>query len=145
MLFIDIYCRTAVGSPDAKDTLERQEATCRVYCEANGLTVAAVHHEIAAGITYQQREKLNLVRRRYYRGEIEGLVVSDLDRLSRSLVHLTILIGEFDDYGVTLHCAWEPLDSTVQGRIARLMTEFIAEVAREMALEPPLPGLDNSF
>jgi Resolvase, N terminal domain/Recombinase zinc beta ribbon domain len=122
MPLVGIYTRRATDGPDTQAHLERQEAACRVYCEANGLTVAAIHHEIAAGTTYQRRDKLNLVRRRYYHGEIEGIVVSDIDRLSRSLVHLVILIGEFDDYGVTLHCAREPLESTVQGRIVRLMT-----------------------
>jgi DNA invertase Pin-like site-specific DNA recombinase len=131
--FVDIYCRTARDGPDAQASLERQETACRAYCTANSLTVASVHHEVASGVTYQQREKLNLVRSRYHRGDIAGLVVSNLDRLSRSLVHLVILVSEMDDYGVVLHCANAPLEASLDGKLLRFMVDFFGDMEREMA------------
>jgi DNA invertase Pin-like site-specific DNA recombinase len=144
MPLVDIYCRTASDSADSQANLERQETACRAYCEANGLTVTTVHHEVASGAAYQQREMLNLLRRRYQSGNVEGVVLSGLDRLSRSQIHLVILVSEMEEYGVALHCADEPLDSSLDGKFLRFMTDFFTGMEREMALEPPLPGPDYS-
>jgi DNA invertase Pin-like site-specific DNA recombinase len=142
MPIVDIYCRTATDGPETKNSLDRQEAVCRVYCEAHGLTVDTVHREIAAGSTYQHRNKLNLMRGRYLGDNIESVVVSELDRLSRSPVHLAILLREMEEYDVTLHCAGEPLDHAINGKLVRFILDFIAAIEREVALEPQLPEPD---
>lgn len=56
---------------------------------------------------YRERPSLSQMRQRIRDGEIQGVVVTTIDRLSRSQVHLTILMEEMGQYNVTLHSASE--------------------------------------
>jgi DNA invertase Pin-like site-specific DNA recombinase len=96
------------------------------------------HREISPGSTYREREQLGLMRRRYRDGRIRGVVVTTLDRLSRDLVHLAILMGEMEKYGITLHSVHEGAGGAFTGDFARLILDFVAEIEREKALDPLL-------
>jgi DNA invertase Pin-like site-specific DNA recombinase len=101
---VDIYCRTATDDSETSANLQAQEATCRAYCEEHGLMIGIVHHEIASGVVYHEREHLSLMRERYCNGHIQGVVISRLDRLSRSQDHIATLMQEMEGRRVTLHC-----------------------------------------
>jgi DNA invertase Pin-like site-specific DNA recombinase len=101
---VDIYTRTATEDAETLTKLEQQETVCRAYCEAHGLTVSLVHREVASGAAYQERERLSLMRSRYRDRLIQGVVVSDLYRLSRSHADLTYLLQEMKTTGITLYC-----------------------------------------
>ncbi len=137
MQVVDIYCRTATDEPETPTKLERQEAVCRAYCQEHALTVGMVYQEVSSGIIYHERKQLSLMRTRYRDGNIQGVVVTTLDRLSRSQAHLVILMEEMEKYGVTLHCMNEQMDDTPLGRFARFIVDFITEIEREKMLEFP--------
>src|SRR6266566_3055070 len=134
---VDIYCRSATDGPETQTKLARQEVACRAYCQEHGLTVGMVHHEVASGVVYRERERLCLMRTRYRDSTIQGVVVTTLDRLSRSQIHLVILVEEMEKYGVTLHCINEQMDNTPIGRFAQFILDFITEVEREKVLDYP--------
>src|SRR5207302_9417732 len=90
----DIYCRTATSSPEDDARLKEQEQICREYCEAQGLTVGLVNYDSLSVLQLRERVALNRMRSRYLDGTIQGVVVTSLDRLSRSSVHLAILVNE---------------------------------------------------
>src|SRR5450755_1542509 len=127
----DIYCRTVANDTETYTKLEQQEIACRAFCEEHGLSVGMVHREVASGITYRERPQLSLLRSRYYQHEIQGLVVTDLHRLSRSQVHLYILMEEIDTYGATLYSVNEQKNGDGVEIFVRTIVNFIAEVEHE--------------
>ncbi len=130
---VDIYCRTATDDPETRTKLEQQEAACRAYCQRQALPIGLTHAEVASVSTYREREQLTRLRRRIRDGHIQGVVVTSLDRLSRSHVHLAILLGEMEAYGVTLHCVSEQPD--IMSKLVRTIYEFVIEVEREKAVD----------
>lgn len=136
---VDIYCRVAVDEPDnfveSSNSLDAQEEACRQYCAENGLTIGMVYQEVFSGIQYRERPMLTKLRMRYRYGETLGVIVTTLNRLSRSQVHLAILMGEMEQYNVTFHTVKEKLDTTLTGKLIREVVALTAEVEREKALE----------
>jgi|SRR5579884_2444162 DNA invertase Pin-like site-specific DNA recombinase len=90
-----IYCRSEDTS-----CLDEREAACCSYCLRNGLTISAVYRERASSL-YRQRLELGGLRQRYREGTVQGVVIAALDRLSRSQLHLVILIGEMAQHDTT--------------------------------------------
>lgn len=95
---VDIYCRSAA---EDGNTLDAQEAACREFAAANGLTVGMVFKEITSGFTIQ-RAKLERLRQRYE--EINGIIILRLTCLSRNTVDLLTLQQEMVEHNVTLYC-----------------------------------------
>jgi DNA invertase Pin-like site-specific DNA recombinase len=95
---VDIYCRVAVDGPDASERLDDQEATCRMYYASHGLSVGVVHRDIWSGMQYRDRPGLTALRERYRQHAIQTVVVTYIDRLSRSLTHLAFLLEEMARY-----------------------------------------------
>jgi site-specific DNA recombinase len=138
-IIVDIYCRAATDDqfdlPDRPNSLENQEKACRAYCEQHDLAVAIVYSEVASGIQYREREQLNLMRRRIRGGEIQGVVVADLRRLSCSQVHLIVLLEEMNRHNVKLYTVNEDMDITLMGRCVLTALALIAEVEQEKSLD----------
>jgi DNA invertase Pin-like site-specific DNA recombinase len=116
---VDIYCRSATDDSETHAKLENQEAACRAYCQENGLIVGMVHHEVASGATYQEREHLSLLRSRYRAQLIEGVVVTYVHRLARNLDLLFALLEEMERYQITLHCVNANIEDTTAIRFLR--------------------------
>jgi DNA invertase Pin-like site-specific DNA recombinase len=127
MTTVDIYCRCATYDLDTFEKLEQQEMSCRDYCNKHELGIGFVHFEVAGGYTYQNRELLQLLRKRYCDGTIQGVVITNFDRLTRNHAHLADLISEMEAHGVKLHCVRENFDDSATGKIVRLIQGFTAE------------------
>ncbi len=134
---VDIYCRTATNDAESRTNLAQQEAACRAYCQECGLTVGDVYHEAASGSTYRDRELLNVIRTRYRIGEAQGVVVTTLDRLSRSHAHLVILLQEMAAHDTAFYCVHDST-SDVTGRIVSLLLDIVTEIDREKAIDASL-------
>jgi len=134
-IVVDLYCRSASSGPEGRTNLEQQEIACRDYCQEHGLSVGMVHHEVTSGMIYRERKQLSLMRRRYRAGHIQGVVVTRPDRLSRSKVHLVVLMQDMEAQGVVLHCVNEDVEDTPTGKFIRLFLGFITEVEREKSLD----------
>jgi DNA invertase Pin-like site-specific DNA recombinase len=134
---VDIYCRSATSDEETKTKLEQQEAACHAYCQECGLTVGRVYHEVASGMIYRDRELLRVMRRRYCSGQIQGVVVATLDRLSRSQIHTVILLQEMAAHNVAFYCVHDDI-SDAYGRIVKLLLDLMAEVECDKALDRSL-------
>ncbi len=119
MTVVDIYCRTAIDGPETDTKLQGQDAACRAYCQENGLVVGMVHHEVASGTTYQEREHLSLMRSRYRAQLIGGVVVTYAHRLARTLDQLFALLEEMERYQITLYCVNESIEDATAIRLLR--------------------------
>ena len=134
---VDIYCRKALDDqleqPINRNTLNEQEQVCRAYCEQLGLTVGMVFREIGTAYQYRERPCLSQMRQRICSGDIQSVVVTAIDRLSKNQIHLIILLEEMDQHHVTLLSVSEKLDETPMGRFARMMLALMAEIKQEKA------------
>lgn len=132
-IIVDIYCRVATSEPGS-DALDKQEADCRAYCLKHGLIIGTVFREVASGSQYRDRQGLTKLRKRYKAGEAQGVIATTLDRLSRSQVHLVILMDEMEQHDITLYLVRESINNTALGSLARMLLVFIADLEREKAL-----------
>lgn len=132
MPIVDIHCRNAV---EDGNTLAEQEAACRQFAEEAGLTIGMVYTEIGGGLNLG-REQLTRLRRRYLAGEIQGVVIRELARLSRSLDHSLMLREEMDTHSVKLYSFTEHSDETATRRLLRAVQAFMAEVEQEKQTGP---------
>ncbi len=136
----DIYCRVSSDDQEDNTSLDLQEREGREYCAAHGLIVGLVHKEVYSGYKYRERKKLALMRERCRDKKIGGVVFRTLDRLSRQQSHVAILLEEMEHYGVAVHCIKEVIDETVQGKFARMILAFVAEMEREKILDRTMSG-----
>lgn len=143
MAIVDIYCRVSTDIQEDNTSLEEQEAVGRKYCRERGLIVGLVHREVWTGYQYREREQLSLMRERYREGKIQGVVIRNLDRLSRSQVHNAILMEEMEHHKVTLHCVKETIDDTSMGKFIRMILAFTAEMEREKIMDRTMTGRVN--
>lgn len=132
-----LYVRVSSSAQAGEDrySLPTQEEACRAYCEERGFVVVQVYREIASASHYRWREQLSALRAAARDGAFDVVVVHTLDRLSRDQVHLAILIEEFREAGVELHCVLEPVENSAVGRFLALSRAFAAELERERLVE----------
>ena len=143
MSVVDIYCRVSTDIQEDNTSLEEQEAVARTFSHEHGLVVGLVHREVWSGYQYREREKLSLMRERYRDGKIQGVVIRNLDRLSRSQVHNAILMEEMEHYKITLYCVKEANDDTPMGKFIRMILTFTAEMEREKIMDRTMTGRIN--
>jgi DNA invertase Pin-like site-specific DNA recombinase len=92
---------------------------------ALGLTVGEVYREELSGRLFRERQALNHMRSRYLNGTIQGIVVTSLDRLSRSLLHLVMLVNEMEERQIALHVVQDRLEDSVQGKWLLALSAFL--------------------
>ena len=112
---------------DTEQRLGEQEEACRRYCEQSGLTVSAVHRDIGSG-TRLDRSGLTELRDRTKQSAIQGVVVTRLDRLSRSQAQLLTLLDEMEQAQVSLHTTNGRLEDNPTYRYRQLTSESQKEV-----------------
>ena len=126
-IVVDIYCRL---QSSAEEDFSEQETACRQVAEAHGFTIGMVHRDRGSGMD-SERPGLALLRTRYTSGAIRGVIVKNLERLSRSMPQLIVLMQEMDAHGVSLYCADEGLTETTNGKIIREIVSLATEVEAE--------------
>ncbi|HEU5378567.1 MAG TPA: recombinase family protein [Ktedonobacteraceae bacterium] len=142
-IIVDIYCRVSTDPQEDNTSLDTQEAEGRQFCQEHGFIVGMVHKEVFSGFQYREREELELMRRRYREGKIQGVVIRTFDRLSRSQVHFAILLEEMEHHEIELFCVKEQLDDTPIGRFTRMVLSFVAEMEREKIMDRTTTGRIN--
>lgn len=99
-----------------------------------------VHVDIASGAK-SSRPKLDLVLTLLRAGDT--LVITRLDRLSRSVLHLVTLGAQLRERGVELKVTEQGIDtSTIEGRAMFGMLAVLAELQRELIVANTRDGLD---
>lgn len=105
-----------------------------------GVDERNVYVDIASGAK-SSRPKLDLVLALLRAGDT--LVITRLDRLSRSVLHLVTLGAELRERGVELKVTEQGIDtSTVEGRAMFGMFAVLAELQRELIVANTRDGLD---
>lgn len=119
-----VYVRISSDPTGRRAGVERQEADCRAYCEAQGWTVARVYvdNDVSAS-SGKQRPAYAAMLEDARAGRIGAVVAYHLDRLHRRPVELEDFIALAEARGLALKTLHGDVDlSTSSGRLhARIM------------------------
>jgi site-specific DNA recombinase len=96
-----IYCRVSTEEQVANTSLRGQLDSCREHAARLGYTVTKEVQEDFTG-TRLDRPGLSEIRLMAEGGELDAVVVYEVDRLSRRLAHTLLLQEEFERRGVEL-------------------------------------------
>ena len=104
-----------------------------------GVAPDDIHTDVASGAK-ASRPQLDLALRLLRDGDT--LVITRLDRLGRSLLHLVTLGAQLRDRGIGLHVLEQGIDTgTAEGRAMFGMLSVLAELQRELIIANTRDGL----
>lgn len=126
---VGIYRRVArdtIKSPS--QSMVRQEADCRAFCEREGLSVVDVYTDLGVAASAPVRPAYQRLLDDARAGRIDGIVVSGLDRLTRSSED----IADIAATGVMIATPTmgELVLSDASGRLVATLLTAIAEAER---------------
>jgi DNA invertase Pin-like site-specific DNA recombinase len=122
------YIRVSTGEQVTSGYgLDAQEAAIRADAERRGWALGGIIRDEGATGATLDRPGLTEALDQLARGEAAGLIVSRLDRLSRSVVDFGCLLEWFDAAGVTLVALDLGVDTSTPG--GRLVANVFASVA----------------
>jgi site-specific DNA recombinase len=114
-----IYTRVSTEDQGRGYLIPTQLEACQLFAKEQGYTVPETHVFIDEGISGAtlERPALRQVRDAITARTIAAVLVYDLDRLSRKLVHQLILTEECERAGVALHFILSPTDTSPEGTL----------------------------
>jgi DNA invertase Pin-like site-specific DNA recombinase len=135
---VALYARVSLG--DHRQTVETQLFALREHAKRAGWEVREFTDTITGSTT--RRPGLDDLRRWVKMRTLDGVAVTRIDRLGRSLLGIIELIQEFDHYGAPLIVTEQGLDMTTPaGRLQMHLIGAFAEYERSMIRERTLEGL----
>jgi len=128
-------------STDKQDSIDTQRAAIQRYCEYNGLTVVGEYVESQSGSTVARPQLQAALAR--LGTDCVGLVVYKVDRLSRSVKDLVILLdSHFREH--KLHAVVDKIDtSTAMGTAFLQLIGVFAELERSTLIERTKAGMTH--
>ncbi len=121
---------------------EIQLNALRAYAEARSLEVAEVYVDVGVSGAKSKRPALDRLRADALRRRFDIVAVVKLDRLARSVHHLTTLGQEFEALGVDLVVLDQAIDTTTpSGKLLFHVLGSIAEFERDLIRERTRAGL----
>ena len=137
---IAVYIRVSTHSQKS----DSQKAEISRWLKAHGHNLSEVmwYEDPETGTTMNRRE-FNLLTEAVFAGTVKTIVVWKLDRLSRSLKDLLVIMERIDNAGAGFKSLTESIDTTnAAGRMMMQMVGAFAEFEREMIRERTKAGLD---
>lgn len=135
---VGIYAR--VSTKD--QTAENQLLDLRKYCEARGWQIVAECVDNGISGTKDDRPQLKAVMELARKRKIDVLLTWRLDRVSRSMAHLSRTLEELNALGVDFVSYGESIDTTTpQGKLFYHISGAFAEFERALIVERVLSGL----
>lgn len=96
-----IYCRVGGVEKAHQRSLDRQEASCRAYCEAQEFQIVVIKRELASGAELS-RPQLWEIEAFARTGEIEVVVIQAADQLSLTPDGVAFWEGQLGRWGATV-------------------------------------------
>ena len=130
------YCRVSTDEQVIGKSLENQESICRDFAAKNGMTILATIIDGGQSAKNLCRPGIHSILSMVERGDIAGVLVSKLDRLSRNLMDILTLVNELWARGVAIQCALEQFETNTPGGKAMFNIRGIfAEMERNICSE----------
>ena len=128
-----LYCRVSTEMQAEKgESIEHQKTTLKEYAKENGLK-AGLYEDSGFSAKDTNRPAMTRLIEDIRKDKIGLVVVTKLDRITRSIKDLIDLLELFEEYNVVFKSLTQPFDtSSAMGRgFLRMMGEF-AQIEREM-------------
>ena len=135
-----IYTRVSTAGQIDGSSLESQDTACRKFAKQHNISVAKTVQEVYSGGSLHERPALSALRDELRSGYYKHVICYAVDRLSRNIGHLMILLDEWERFGVTLHFVTETLDNSPEGKLLQSVRGYVAEVEREKIRERTMRG-----
>ena len=127
---IALYLRVSTE----QQTMDQQQQLLEQRCQIEGWEPIIFQEKISG--TKASRTELDRLMQAVRAGEVHAVMVTSLDRLGRSLLHLCQLLEEFHRKGVQFICLSPPVETdTPQGRFFLQLAGAFAELERELIRE----------
>ena len=137
---IAIYARVSTD----EQTTENQILELKKVAERNGWEIQTIYADTISGAK-SKRPQLDKLMKAIMRKEIDMVMVWSVDRLGRSLQHLTTLLSDIESKGINLYLHQQNIDtSTPSGKMLFQLLGVFAEFERSMIRERVLAGLDRA-
>ncbi len=135
---IALYSRVSTADQHPEIQLD----ALRAYAEARSLKVTEVYVDVGVSGAKSKRPALDRLRADAMRRRFDIVAVVKLDRLARSVHHLTTLGQEFEALGVDLVVLDQAIDTTTpSGKLLFHVLGSIAEFERDLIRERTRAGL----
>lgn len=127
------YARVSTREQNLRSQIDRlQEAGCE-----------DIYIDQASGKTTRERTGLGELLKHVRKGDV--VIVTQLDRLSRSLMDMLCLVEQFDQQGVELVSINESFDTTTRhGKLSFQIIGILAEYERDRIRERTMEGLKSA-
>jgi DNA invertase Pin-like site-specific DNA recombinase len=135
-----IYARVSTD----EQTTDNQVLKLEQVAERNGWEVGAIYADTISGAK-SKRPELDRLMKAVIRKEIDMVMVWSVDRLGRSLQHLTALLSDIESKGINLYLHQQNIDtSSPSGKMLFQLLGVFAEFERSMIRERVMAGLDRA-
>ena len=141
---VAIYTRVSTEEQSG----EPQINICKAFCQRSNHEVYGVYSDVISG-TKDSRPGFNQLLEDMRFNKFDGICVSKLDRIGRSLRHLLSLIEEFNKKGIHFMAATQNIDTTsssgklqlqIMGAFAEFERNLISERTKEALVGNKLVG-----
>jgi site-specific DNA recombinase len=137
-----IYRRVSTVKQSREDgfSLSEQSEKTHAWCDSRGYDIIADFEEVYSGAELVTRPKINQLLDMVQRQQVDVVVLTALDRLSRDQIHQTVILYRIEEYGARIELTEETFEDSPQGKLMRTFAGFFAEMERQKILERTVRG-----
>lgn len=133
---VGIYIRVSTMNQVDKDSLTTQKERLIAHCKSKGIEKYEIFKDAGFSAKNTDRPSLNTLMELIKTGAISSVVVTKLDRITRSIKDLIELVDFFSKYEVEFISLSENIDtSTAMGRFMQYLLGILAQLERELTAE----------
>ena len=138
---VAIYCRCST----TEQSVDPQLDVLRKYAEAWELEIVGEYKDVGVSGTRDRRNGLDALVKDARKRCFDAVACVKLDRMARSVRHLTTMAAELESLGVDLIAVDQSLDtSTPSGRLLFHVLGAIAEFERDLIVERTKAGVESA-
>ena len=127
-MIVALYARVSTENQDPDNQIIR----LREVAEARGYTVYAEYIDVASGAC-SKRPQLDRMLSAAKSGKFSRIMAVKLDRLARSVINLTGIMQNLEEWNVGVEFLDQPIDTTTaSGRFTTTILAAVAEFEREL-------------
>lgn len=141
---VGIYVRRSTDDEHQPYSLEAQDTRLTAYIDSNpGWRLVARFSDDASGAS-TNRPGLHRALKAAHAGLIDVLLVYRVDRFTRNLRDMVVLLDELERTGVVFRSATEPFDTaTPMGRMLVQMLGMFAQFERDTIIDRVIAGMER--
>lgn len=140
-MIVALYARVSTEGQDPDNQMIR----LREVAAARGYVVYAEYVDVASGAC-SKRPQLNRMLSAAKAGKVHKIMAVKLDRLARSVINLTSIMQDLEEWNVGVEFLDQPIDTTTaSGRFTTTVLAAVAEFERELIRDRTKDGQSRAI